>query len=236
MILTAPEFDRLNQKLTHGFTTREPGNDYAKIADQTGLVVRNIFYLEQIHSADVISVRKTPDQNCLGKADAIVTDVSGIMIGVKTADCIPLLACGLGEKGRPVIASIHAGWRGVLRGIIQNTMHVMVTEFGCMAGQINFVFGPCLRVKNFEFGFDDIALLEKRYPQEIVFQDYLPERPRLDLVATAKNILMNLGCDAQKIHDINLCTYERQDLFHSYRRGKLKGRQFSFVHLQVRDD
>lgn len=243
--LQEADFAKLNPGVLHGFTTRDLGNDYEKIAQVLHLPVSQICYLEQTHSADVIRVNSPPGPLscgqergspsggetaiCLGQGDALVTDQPGLVIGVKTADCIPLLAQGKNQKGKTVVAAIHAGWRGVHKGIIQNAVAVMQKDFCCEVADLYFAFGPCLRVQNFEFGHDDLKLLRERYPSELVFQDGSPSRPHLDLVATAKKILLNLGCGSFQIHDINLCTFERQDLFHSYRHGELKGRQFSFV-------
>lgn len=236
--LQDPVFATLNPGVRHGFTTRILGNDYGKIAQVLHLPVSQICYLEQTHSADVIQVH-LPTLSCaqesvtgggfLGQGDALVTDQPGLVIGIKTADCIPLLVSGKNINGKTVVSAIHAGWRGVHKGIIQNAVAVMQNDFFCDVAGLCFVFGPCLSAKNFEFGHDDLELLRERYPSELVFQDCSPSRPHLDLVATAKNILLSLGCDGGKIHDINLCTFERQDLFHSYRRGELKGRQFNFV-------
>lgn len=236
--LQEANFAKLNPGVLHGFTTRDLGNDYEKIAQVLHLPVNQICYLEQTHSADVIQVH-LPPLSCgqergtggkfLGQGDALVTDQPGLVIGIKTADCIPLLVSGKNKNGKTVVAAIHAGWRGVHKGIIQNAVALMQKDFCCEVADLYFAFGPCLRVQNFEFGHDDLKLLRERYPSELVFQDRPQARPHLDLVATAKNILLSLGCDGGKIHDINLCTFERQDLFHSYRRGELKGRQFSFV-------
>lgn len=214
--------------LIHGFTTRELGNDYKKIAECLELTQNKIFYLNQIHS-DISFIIDGKQDACVGEGDALITKTPGILIGVKTADCLSLLAC---DPIKKVVAAIHAGWQGTLKGVIQNTIQKMQAQFSCASQNLYLALGPCLRVQSFEVGIEVIADFRKKYDKLVVIDTSYP-KPHLDLAATAKNILESLGCLSQNIFDCNEDTFSQPENFFSFRRGDKTARQFNFVGMRV---
>ena len=81
------------------------------------------------------------------KADAVVTDVPGIALGVLTADCAPVLFSGTRNDGSPVIGAAHAGWRGAIGGVVENTLAQM---YALGAVHIQVSIGPCIGPKSYE--------------------------------------------------------------------------------------
>lgn len=238
-IITHKQFSQLDPKLCHGFGTKFLGTDFDTLSKMTRISAEKIFFLKQIHSNKVVffnSVEKhhpsgpgvfqQSSSNCLAEGDALITTQTDCLIGVCTADCLPILVYSPKPK---IIAAIHAGWQGLLAGIIQSTVQKMISDFHCDPKNLFFLLGPSLRVKNFEMGDDAIEKFKGVYEDRLVFQKF--EKFHLDSVETAKNILEDLNCDRKKIFDVNFCTYEREDLFFSYRRGHLTERQFSFMGL-----
>lgn len=210
-ILTAPNLSP-HANLIHGFTTREVGD-----------AISCVFALKQIHSGMVFCVDDKTDLSRVIEGDAVVTNQKGIVIGVRTADCLPLLVY---DPVKNVIAAIHAGWRGFLAGVIENTFQILKQKYGCEFSDLEIALGPCISVKNFEVGDEVRAEFHAKFGEKFVSVG-----SHLDLVATAKNICENLGCDPKKIFSLDLCTFEHKDLFYSYRREPGPGRQFNFIGL-----
>lgn len=214
-------------QLVHGFTMRVLGADYDRIAVATGSLVSQFYYLEQVHSAEVVIVGDDAELAQLPRGDALVTNRRDIMVGVRTADCLPIL---IYEPRRHVVAAIHAGLRGMQAGVIQNALELMRRAFDAQPGEMLAALGPCIRVDKYEVGPEVIADFLKAYGAEgFSYRDDLGPRPHLDLPGTAQKILMRAGLLPEHVSDIGLCTCGRADLFHSYRRDRGHGRQFNFI-------
>lgn len=105
----------------------------------------------QIHSADAVVAAKNWDYAQAPRADAMATDRPGIVLGILTADCVPVLFAGETGDGRPVIGAAHAGWRGALAGVIEQTVAAMVVLGATRAG-IAAAIGPCIVQASYEVG------------------------------------------------------------------------------------
>jgi len=211
--------------LVHGFTTKGEGTDKAVIKEELGIdSAIPILSLNQIHSKKVVVVEGA-NQN-LPDADAFVTNVKNVIIGVRTADCLPLLVCDLAKK---VVAAIHAGHKGLRLGIIEETWHVMQSVYGCKLDDTMWLLGPSICIDHFEVGEDFLHDYKSHFGGKAVYNETAQAKPHIDLKGTMKNVLMQLGVNRDQVFDTNLCTFERKDLFNSYRRDKSEGRQFSFI-------
>jgi purine-nucleoside/S-methyl-5'-thioadenosine phosphorylase / adenosine deaminase len=159
--------------------------------------------------------------------DALVTNVPHVMVGVKTADCVPIL---LGDARRGAVAAIHAGWRGTLSSIVTRALDQMRLEYGTRAETVRAAIGPAARACCYEVGAEVVAAFRARtaYAGEIL----TPTREGhalIDLQRANYNQLITAGVTAQRIHTAPLCTMCRTDLFFSYRREK--GQQGGFGRL-----
>jgi YfiH family protein len=179
--------------------------------------------VNQVHSNKVIIVLDLAEDTSLQEADALVSKVPGIILSVKTADCLPLL---LYDPEAKVIAAVHAGWRGAQLGIIERSLEAM-KELG--AKEITALLGPSIQKNSYEVG------------QE--FRDFFPDKYLtaadtslfFDLPLFAKDILIKAGI--KDLWSSDLDTYQSND-FYSYRRSTKLGkpleshaRQFSFIQL-----
>lgn len=213
-------------ELIHGFTTRELGADYDRIAVRMKILVSQIYHVDQIHSGKAVVVDEDTELAQLPQADALVTARADIIIGVRTADCLPLL---IYDPQRGVVAAVHAGYRGVLAGIVQNTLDLMQRGFGCEVSDLKFVLGPAICVKHYEVGPEVIVEFEKKCGENFSYRTDLGPKPHLDIPATVMQILITHGALESNIHAPGWCTYEDDQRFYSYRRETGQGRQFNFI-------
>lgn len=180
----------------HGFGTRH-ANPVANVT------------LRQIHSDCVVNAHGVRDREREG--DALITDETGRSIGVRTADCVPILL--LDAKNR-ALAAVHAGWRGTAAGVVRRAIERMGTEFGTDAGDVYAAVGPSIRACCYEVGpevaeqFD--AAVRRRSAQD--------GRHRVDLAQANRQQMEAAGVQAERIFDCGLCTMCESTQFFSYRR------------------
>ena len=173
----------------------------------------------QIHSADVCVVRGVKDaMNDEERCDALIGNTPDILIGVKTADCVPVL---LGDTKTKAFASIHAGWRGTASSIVINTLNKMREEFGTDPKDVRAAIGPAASGKCYEVGAEVIEIFKNNF----AYADSLltPTRENhafIDIKKANQQQLVSAGVDPEKIHVAPLCTMTRTDLFFSYRVEK----------------
>ena len=99
-------------------------------------------------------------------ADALITQVPGLWIGVYSADCVPILVADTRLK---VVAAIHAGWRGTVGGITRDTVERMTTDFGCRPEDLQAVIGPSISPEAFEVGEEVVMLFRQAaFPESII--------------------------------------------------------------------
>lgn len=193
------------------------------------------FFVNQIHSNRVVVVDEI-EKIALGKqvpeADAIVTNVKNLIIGVVTADCVPII---LHDEVSNIIAAIHAGWRGARHNIIANAVSAMI-NFGSESGNIKAIIGPAIRQQSYEVSkeFYDDFLAEKLTNQKFFIPSIKSDFWMFDLVAYVKEKLAMQG--VSKILDQEIDTYSNPEKFFSYRRAfhlakKELGRNFSLCFL-----
>jgi hypothetical protein len=201
--------------LDHGFGTREAGY-WVPEQDHAAL--------DQIHS-DII-VKAEGARGCLGAGDGLITGVAGLMLGVRTADCVPIL---LVDERRRAVAAVHAGWRGTLARIAARAIEAMTREYGSQPEDLIAAIGPCIGRCCYEVG-PDVAR---------AFGAWFPELPaprgpaHLDLEEANRRILAAAGVPAMRIHAAGLCTGCRARDFHSYRRDGLRaGRLLAAIGLK----
>lgn len=176
-------------------------------------------WINQKHTA--VAIPATPDrQECV--ADASFTDQMNRVCVVLTADCLPLLIC---NKAGTKVAAIHAGWRGLASGIIENT----ISAFGESGKNVMVWLGPAIGPQKFEVGRDVFDAFTQKMPTSAnAFIPYSENKWLADLYALAKMRLAAQGISA--IYGGEFCTYTQDDLFFSYRRDKgVTGRMASLI-------
>ena len=150
-------------------------------------------WLDQVHGAEVVVVTR-PGQWAGAAADAAVTAEPGAVLSVQTADCAPVLLAGDGTMG-----VVHAGWRGLLAGVIEATAQAMVVLGGAPR---TATLGPCIRSRCYEFGVDDLDLLADRYGPRVRGRTMVGE-PSLDVAAAVAVACKGIEVD---LTDVGTCT------------------------------
>jgi YfiH family protein len=188
----------------HGFGTRAAN----PLADVT---------LRQIHSDVVVNAHGLADRQMEG--DALVTADVNLRIGVRTADCVPLL---LLDSKRKAVAAVHAGWRGTVAEVVRGALRKMAVDFGTEPRAVSVAIGPCIRVCCYEVG----AEVAARFPSAAICQR------NVDLPEANKILLLAAGVRAENIFDSGFCTACQVDQFFSYRREPLNpGRLLSVIQI-----
>jgi YfiH family protein len=180
--------------------------------------------LSQVHGWDV---REAGDG--IVEGDGLWTKARGVPIGVRVADCVPILLAG--RAGGPWIAALHAGWRGAVGGILRRGVQRFKDSGGDPA-DLTWALGPCIGPCHFEVGPEVIAAARADPAWTPGLAAPGPRgRPHLDLHGLLRAQALDLGLDPAKDGSLALCTHCREELFHSYRRGDLEGRQWGLIEL-----
>jgi polyphenol oxidase len=201
-IYRVTELDSLDW-LIHGFGTRH--SDGPALFAQLATV-------KQVHSSTCVAAGGRT--GVIAQADALVENRPGAVVGVKTADCIPVL---LSDERNRAVAAVHAGWRGTVAHIVERAVEAMSVEFGTRAADLRAAIGPGIGKCCYEVG------------PEVSAQFGLQGTAHLDLPGENRKQLINLGILADRVYVSDLCTMCRPE-FHSFRRDKEDaGRMYSFI-------
>jgi YfiH family protein len=173
-------------------------------------------WLNQIHSNRAVTAVATPIPQ---QADASYTDRPGVVCAVMTADCLPLLVC---STNGCEIAAIHAGWRGLLDGIIDNTLSALHNN------DLLVWLGPAIGPKCFEVGSEvrDV-FVAKSADYAPAFKQSNVDKWLADIYQLARINLAKLGI--HKIYGGNFCTVTEATRFYSYRRDRDTGRMATLI-------
>jgi len=179
----------------------------------------------QVHGADVRVVQNgqdaKPAENELGDTvycDAIVSDAAGVLAGVKTADCVPLL---FADPRTRAFAAVHAGWRGTLAEVSRVAVTRLQDAYGVRSDDLRVAIGAAAGPCCYEVGEDVIDAFTSKFPDgERLFKKTRPGHALVDLLTANRDQLIGEGVLSDRIHIAPLCTMCRTDLFFSYRKEK----------------
>lgn len=221
--------------IRHGFFTREGGvskgiyrglnvglgsqddrqsvlENRRRVTSWFGLPVEKLATVHQIHSPNVVVVDETYDGE-RPQADAIVTATPGIVIGVLSADCGPIL---FADRQAGVVGAAHAGWKGAVHGVLEKTIENMIA-LGARRENIVAALGPSISQENYEVGPERVEDLKRLDP---TYEQYFAPSPNeghayFDLKQLTMDRLARAGVQAE---NLNLCTYPDDKRFFSFRR------------------
>ncbi|MGI9105817.1 MAG: peptidoglycan editing factor PgeF [Pyrinomonadaceae bacterium] len=187
----------------------------------------------QVHGADVRRIREetialdTNEKRC----DALTTNVSNILLGVQTADCVPII---LGDARNRACAAVHAGWRGTAASIALRALERMSEAYGTRAEDVRAAIGPAANVCCYEVGSEVIDTFRARFADaDELLTPTRDGHARIDLQRANHQQLTGAGVAPTRIHTTPFCTICRNDLFFSYRREKTlygrTGRQLAVI-------
>ena len=235
----------------HGFAGRRGGvstgvhaglNVGLGSADQREAVLRNrdlardallpgaaLVTLHQVHSPDVVTVTQPIPENARPAADAMVTDRRGLILGILTADCVPVL---LADAQAGVVGAAHAGWKGAMSGVTDQTVAAMEV-LGARRERITAAIGPCIGRASYEVDLAFVDRFETQDPDNGRFFSAGREgHAQFDIAAYVAARLADAGMARVEMLDED--TYSQPDRFYSYRRTCHRGepdygRQISMI-------
>jgi YfiH family protein len=214
----------------HAFPGREVRDAELTAAlglDAGGVVVQ----AKQVHGARAVEARNAGGA-C--EADAIVgRSGAGVAVGIRTADCVPVL---VGDPTTGDVAAIHAGWRGVVGGIVPAALEALgrgMTRDA--AASWVAAIGPCIGPCCFEVGRDVAEAIAASAPGTPVIAAERGEKAYVDLRAAVRAQLVAWGLRDGRVEDVPGCTRHEPERFHSFRRdGANSGRMLSAIAAQIR--
>lgn len=184
--------------------------------------VDEVGFVDQVHGDTVV----TYDKN-ICEADALITNLGNIAIGVFTADCVPIL---LYDKRNDVIAAVHSGWKGTLACILLKAIEKMEECFGTKGEELIAFIGPHNRQCCYEVGEEVISSFKS---SEVYKNLNLFKGRNLSLISCIKHQLALKKVNESNIYDVDICTFcSKEYSMHSYRKDKKGGRMFSFIRLK----
>ena len=173
----------------------------------------------QVHADGVKSVRSDADVDSHEeKFDSLVSNLPGVLLGVKTADCVPVL---IGDSETRAFAAVHAGWRGSVQSIVVRAIERLQDEFGSEPKNMFAAIGPAAGCRNYEIGIDVIDAFSSAFEgSEKYFAPTTEGHAYIDLHLANKDQLLACGVPLGNIYTAPHCTMDRIDLFFSYRVEK----------------
>jgi YfiH family protein len=228
VIVKPPIFDGLSVKVF--FTTKTLGSDIEAVSKALNISQDNIYLPIQKHTDKVLILDYDIEPKI---ADAVITNMKDVLIGVQVADCVPVL---LYDKKTHAAGAVHAGWRGTAQAILKKTIKAMVERFYSMPSDIMIAIGPAIRWCCYGVGYEVIEAVEKvtgSITEVKNSKDYIIKRGDkycLDLPTANKYQALSLGVPLENIWMSDECTFCLPEKYYSYRYAKgTTGRQCGFI-------
>ncbi len=196
----------------------------ALAAEALGFTSSGLLTTYQVHSSVAVVVRNAWKKTAAPRADGMVTNLPGMTLGILTADCAPVLFC---DHTNRIIGIAHAGWKGALSGILEATVKSMET-LGGTRHTISAAIGPCISQKNYQVGSDfrlrflrsDDSTERFFVPSEVGKKEKFWQ---FDLKGFVTARLHEAA--VTRIDTLDMCSYESEDEFYSYRRATHRGEE-----------
>jgi len=214
---------------------RDSRDEWEAVARGMGIHFDRVLLLRQVHGAHVaFSKRGEYLSGPRPEADAAVTDDPTIAIGVRVADCAPIL---IGDRRQQVAGAAHAGWRGTVQRAAIAAVRAMQNQFGSHPDDLVAAIGPCLGSCCGEVGPEVVETFREagHDPDSLArwFTSGRGDRFQLDLPRANRDQLVAAGVPASQIYDSGLCTRSFPEVFHSYRAARERaGRMVGIIRVR----
>jgi len=184
----------------------------------------------QVHG-NAVWLPPTDKSDLTPEADAIVSDQPGRLLIIRTADCCPVL---IASRDGTAVAGIHAGWRGIVGGVVPKAIGCFKDKFGTEANDLVAGIGPSIGRNYYEVGPEVVKAFIDADLEEAV-HDRPGGKPQIDLKDAAKRQLMQCGIGEEAIDCCDLCTYDDSQSFFSYRRdNKRTGKMANVIGVKMK--
>lgn len=201
--------------------------------------------LRQCHSDGVVCLDRVAPGDLPVEGDAVITRRSGLLLAVQVADCLPVLIV---DKAKRILAAVHAGWRGLLAGVVPKTLEAMQSRYASDPRHCLAVIGPSIGPCCYEVGPDVAMPFEEAFPgHPQLWRNFQPpggalsagtgpsdappnHRRMLDLSAACRCQLETAGLPDRSVFSHPPCTSCHRDVFYSYRaEGRGTGRMLAAI-------
>jgi len=199
----------LGEGVCAAFSSRIFGNSRrGEFLQAISLQPEKLIMVKQVHGSAVLWVDKPEPGNIDVPADGLITNTPGLVLGIRTADCVPVI---FWDPVRKVAGIAHGGWKGVKDGIINRMLKVFSGQFKTQMEDLRVMVGPSIRKCCYEVGKEFLGYFPGFYKAKDA------AKGNLDLVAVIKDRLVKRGVPAPQIYDPGLCTVCENKKFFSYR-------------------
>lgn len=180
--------------------------------------------VKQVHGCECCPSTQALASPC--QADALTSQDASHAVGVRIADCVPVL---LASEDGSTVAAVHAGWRGLAAGVIQRTLHTLIHDQHIPPARLLAAIGPCISQAHFEVGQDVAQQMRSALGSLLIAAENEGLKPRIDLPRTAEQVLLAAGLQPEHIDRCEMCTFASADL-HSHRRDQeASGRMLAVI-------
>lgn len=222
--VSAPPFDALNLGESVGDAVEAVQENRKRFAHSVGFSTNRLCEVQQVHGTTVLTVSASDEPQVvrLREADALTTADGERALGIRTADCVPLL---LAHPASGTVGAVHAGWRGAVAGIVSKAIVAMAVA----PSELIAAIGPHVRVEAFEIS-EEVAesFVAAAGGHSVI--DRQREKPHGDLSALVIHQLRTAGLPASHIDDVGGCTHSERGRFFSHRRDHGRtGRHLSVI-------
>jgi YfiH family protein len=219
--LVSPEV--FGKKVKAFFTGKIPGADSGRLAQLASMEKKNVYLPIQRHTDKVIILNSSLEPRI---GDAVITNQKGILIGVQTADCAPIL---LYDRISGVAGAVHAGWRGTAAGILRKSIYTMRDRYHSSPAEVLVAIGPSIRWCCYHVGYEVIEAMKGTAGKD----EYVVQRGGkyfLDIATANRYQALSVGVPSENIWMSHECTFCLQEKYYSYRFAKgSTGRQGGFI-------
>ncbi len=205
-----PPYDFNNLGLHVGDNEQQVKKNRQQLRELLHLAAEPV-WLEQTHSTTCIIAEQESNRD----ADAAISHSYLHPLVILTADCLPIMLCNI--QGNE-IAAIHAGWRGLFNGVVENTLHKMNSSSSDLLAWV----GPSICQQCYEVGDEVYTAFTTKYPQSKIAFEPRNSKWLANLPKIAEIVLNSQGI--QSVYQSGFCTFELKNEFYSYRRESQTGR------------
>jgi hypothetical protein len=228
--LSPAPFDSLNLGNPNGCAVQDNYEriyeNYRLLQSAIGCGAHTRLWVHQVHGADVASAMRGNPFESGAKADALVSDDPEKILAVRVADCVPVLLAA--EDGK-MVAAVHAGWRGVVAGVVPAAIQKL-RSLGCSADGLVAAIGPCIGEDAFEVGPEVVNAFERVFAAEAPARRTPDGKGRVNLRRAVLLQLGSAGMRPDRIQSTDRCTYRDHEEFFSHRRDKgVTGRMAALI-------
>jgi polyphenol oxidase len=222
--VSPPPFNSLNLGNPNGCAIQddEPRiqENYHRLQSAIGCETSRRCWVHQVHAATVVDTTSRDYDNSL-KADALVTSDSSQVLSIRIADCVPIL---LADGNGACVAAVHAGWRGVIAGVIPAAVQAMARP------PVAAAIGPCIGFDAFEVGAEVLVEFERAFGRAAPIRRESSGKGHVDLRAACRIQLREAGLSDERIDSTDRCTFRDADEFFSHRRDNgVTGRMAALI-------